>query len=162
MRGAFIAAVGLFAGLLFGVGLVIGGMTDPAKVRGFLDFMGEWDPTLAFVMGGAIAVHFLAYRMVRGRPTPVLARRFQIPTRRDVDAKLLAGAAAFGLGWGLGGYCPGPAVTSLSTGAPGVLAFVGAMLGAAWLTARAEDWVSRRRPGAAEPPTVDRRVLTPQ
>jgi uncharacterized membrane protein YedE/YeeE len=139
------AFVGLTAGLLFGVGLVIGGMTDPAKVRGFLDFSGRWDPTLAFVMAGAIAVHFTAYRLIRGRAAPALACSFQLPTRRGIDAKLLAGAALFGVGWGLGGYCPGPAITSLTTGGPALAVFVVAMLGASWLTGRAEAWLSLRK-----------------
>jgi uncharacterized protein len=145
VKRALVALVGLAAGLLFGVGLVLGGMTDPAKVRGFLDFGGQWDPMLAFVMAGAIAVHLPAYRLIRRRTAPVLAASFQLPTRKDIDAKLLLGAALFGLGWGLGGYCPGPAVTSLTTGAPSVLAFVTAMLGASWLTGRAESWASARK-----------------
>jgi uncharacterized protein len=142
---ALMAIVGLSSGLLFGAGLVVSGMTDPAKVQGFLDFTGSWDPTLAFVMAGAIAVHFTAYRLIRGRRAPVLGGNFQIPTRKDIDAKLLAGAALFGLGWGLGGYCPGPAVTALSTGAPSVVAFVAAMLGASWLAGRAETFMATRR-----------------
>jgi uncharacterized membrane protein YedE/YeeE len=124
-RGTAMASVGLAAGLLFG-----------DKVRGFLDFAGAWDPTLMFVMGGAVAVHFTAYRFIRGRATPVLAESYKIPTRRDVDSKLLAGAALFGLGWGLGGYCPGPAVTSIVSGSPSVVLFVVTMLAASWLTAR--------------------------
>lgn len=161
MKRAGMALVGLVAGLLFGAGLVVSGMTEPAKVRGFLDFGGSWDPTLAFVMGGAIAVHFTAYRLIRGRRAPVLGESFQIPTRKDIDAKLLAGAALFGLGWGLGGYCPGPAVTSLTTGAPAVLAFVAAMLGASWLTARAEAWAATRKAAPTAEPTSGNRVLSP-
>lgn len=149
MKRALVAIVGLAAGTLFGAGLVLSGMTDPAKVRGFLDFGGHWDPTLAFVMGGAIAVHLAAYRLIRGRRAPVLGTSFQIPTRKDIDAKLLGGAALFGLGWGLGGYCPGPAVTSLTTGAPSVVAFVAAMLGASWLVGRAEGVIATRKANAA-------------
>jgi uncharacterized membrane protein YedE/YeeE len=134
--------VGLLAGVLFGAGLVIGGMTEPAKVRGFLDFFGAWDPTLMFVMGGAVSVHWLAYRWVRGRKAPLIASAFQIPSRKDIDLKLLAGAALFGFGWGLGGYCPGPAVASLPSGGLSVLAFVAAMLAASWLTGRAEAALS--------------------
>lgn len=130
--------VGLLAGALFGAGLVIGGMTDPIKVRGFLDFFGAWDPTLMFVMGGAVSVHWLAYRWVRGRKAPVLTTAFQIPSRKDIDLKLVVGAALFGVGWGLAGYCPGPAIVSLPSGGPSVVAFVVAMLAASWLTARAE------------------------
>jgi uncharacterized protein len=146
MNRAPIAFVGLAAGLIFGVGLVVSGMTDPAKVRGFLDFTGSWDPTLAFVMAGAIAVHLPAYRLIRGRPAPVLAASFHLPTRQDIDAKLLVGAALFGVGWGLGGYCPGPAVASLALGGPAVTTFVAALLGASWLTGRAEAWLAARRP----------------
>ncbi len=151
--------VGLVSGMLFGAGLVVSGMTIPAKVRGFLDFAGAWDPTLVFVMGGAIAVHFVAYRLIRGRSSPVLADGFQIPTRRDIDAKLLAGAAVFGLGWGLAGYCPGPAVTSLTTGAPSVAVFVAAMLASSWLTARAESWLAERKAHARN---ESERALSPE
>lgn len=128
----------LVAGVLFGVGLVVSGMTLPSKVAGFLDFTGAWDPTLVFVMGGAIAVHAVVYRVVRGRASPLLAERFQLPTRKDVDARLVLGAAIFGLGWGLGGLCPGPAVTSLVSGRFEVAAFVLAMLGAMWAVGRLE------------------------
>lgn len=160
-RSVLRAFVGLVAGLLFGAGLVVGGMTEPEKVRGFLDFTGAWDPTLAFVMGGAILAHFPAYRWVRGRSAPLLATAFQIPTRRDIDGKLLTGAALFGLGWGLGGYCPGPAIASLTTGTPSVIAFVIAMLAGSWLTARAEGWLSARKaPAGDEPALRAARALT--
>jgi uncharacterized membrane protein YedE/YeeE len=161
-RSLSMAGVGLVSGLLFGAGLVMSGMTLPAKVRGFLDFSGGWDPTLAFVMGGAIAVHFTAYRLIRGRAAPVLAPSFQIPTRRDIDGKLLVGAALFGLGWGLGGYCPGPAMVSLTSGAPSVLVFVAAMLGASWLASRAESWLgSARKSSVAAPDREPERALMP-
>lgn len=130
----------LVSGVLFGVGLAVSGMTLPSKVAGFLDFTGSWDPTLMFVMGGAIGVHALVYWLARKRPSPILADRFQLPTRRDIDARLVLGAAIFGVGWGLGGYCPGPAVTSLVTGHLEVVAFVAAMLGAMW----AVGWVEAR------------------
>lgn len=139
MKGAgWTAVVALVAGTLFGAGLVVGGMTMPSKVRGFLDFTGSWDPTLVFVMGGAVVVHFLAYRLVRGRAHPVLAQRFQVPTRKDLDLRLIVGAAVFGVGWALGGFCPGPAVTSASSGSAAVLVFLAAMLGASFLTGRLE------------------------
>lgn len=121
--------VALAAGMLFGVGLVVGGMTLPTKVVGFLDFTGSWDPTLMFVMGGAVMVHAAVYRLVLKRRSPFFADAFQLPTRKDLDARLIAGAAIFGLGWGLGGYCPGPAVTSLVSGRLEVVAFVIAMVG---------------------------------
>lgn len=136
-------ALALGTGLLFGVGLLVSGMTQPAKVVGFLDVLGEWDPSLAFVMAGAIAVHFLAYRLVPRLGKPVWAERWGVPTRRDVDRRLLAGAALFRAGWGLGGYCPGPALTAVFSGASTTLLFTGAMLAgmwghAVWEAARAE------------------------
>lgn len=122
----------LAAGLVFGVGLLVSGMTQPAKVVNFLDVAGDWDPSLAFVMGGAIAVHFLAYRVVPRLQKPVWAERWSLPTRKDIDARLLVGAALFGAGWGLGGYCPGPALTSAIAGASSTLIFTGSMLAGMW------------------------------
>ena len=126
------------SGALFGVGLLVSGMTQPAKVIGFLDVFGAWDPSLAFVMLGAIAVHFVAYRLIRRRASPLLAEKWVLPTRRDIDFKLVAGAAVFGLGWGLAGYCPGPAVVSLASGAPGVVVFTAAMLAGMLAASRLE------------------------
>ena len=104
------------AGLLFGVGLLVSGMTQPSKVLGFLDVTGDWDPSLAFVMVGAIAVHApFARRALRPRARPVLAEAFDLPRRQGVDGPLLAGAAIFGVGWGVSGYCPGPALVSLAS-----------------------------------------------
>jgi uncharacterized membrane protein YedE/YeeE len=120
------------AGLLFAVGLVVGGMTQPAKIVGFLDFAGDWDPSLAFVMVGAIGVHGVAYRLVTKRATPLFAPKFLVPTRRDIDVSLVAGAALFGVGWGLGGFCPGPAITSLGAGAANAVLFVAALLAGHW------------------------------
>jgi hypothetical protein len=126
----------LAIGVLFGLGLAISGMTNPAKVVGFLDVAGSWDATLAFVMGGGLAVNFVAYRLTRKRARPLFAGQFQVPTRRDIDLPLVGGAVLFGTGWGLGGFCPGPALASLGVGAwqgsgpfePGVLVFVASML----------------------------------
>lgn len=126
---------GLIAGLLFGSGLAISGMINPAKVLGFLDIAGNWDPALAFVMVGAVSVAAIGYRLVLRRDRPLFERAFAVPTRRDVDAPLLVGAAVFGLGWGLAGYCPGPALASLGFGNPETFAFVVAMI-AGMLTAR--------------------------
>lgn len=128
--------LGLLAGLLFGVGLVMSGMSDPAKVLNFLDVLGTWDPSLAFVMGGASLTAFIGFRLVRRRSRPLALGDFQLPTRRDIDAPLLGGAALFGLGWGIGGFCPGPAWTALTLGAPGTLAFLPAMLLGIWGTIR--------------------------
>lgn len=130
--------VAFAGGALFAVGLAVGGMTQPAKVIGFLDVTGDWDPSLIFVMAGAIAVHAIVYRLVRRRSAPFLAERFAVPTRRDLDPRLIGGAALFGVGWGLGGYCPGPGVTALVSGSAPALVFVASMLGAMWLTGRVE------------------------
>lgn len=102
------------AGLIFGLGLAISGMTDPARVLGFLDVAGDWDPTLMFVLGGAVVTNSVGYRLAMRRPNPLFASAFQLPTRRDLDGRLLGGAALFGVGWGLSGYCPGPAFASVS------------------------------------------------
>jgi len=112
------------AGALFAVGLAVSGMTRPAKVAGFLDLAGDWDASLAFVMMGAIAVHFVAYRLVLRRPAPLFDESFHLPTRRDIDLRLVLGAAVFGVGWGLGGYCPGPGLVSAAAGALGAVVFV--------------------------------------
>ena len=129
--------IGLIAGLIFGLGLVISGMANPAKVQNFLDIAGTWDPSLAFVMGGAILVTLPGYALLRRRTAPLFAPNFQWPTRNDIDGRLLAGAALFGLGWGLAGFCPGPALTAIAFLAPGTLVFVPAMLAGMWLARRA-------------------------
>lgn len=116
------------AGCFFGVGLVISGMTQPSKVIGFLDFFGDWDPSLAFVMLGAIGVHFFTYRYIAKRSAPLFAQEFLVPQRRDLNSKLLVGSGLFGVGWALAGYCPGPAVTSVVTLEPRTLVFVGTMV----------------------------------
>jgi uncharacterized protein len=115
------------SGLLFGVGLTISGMVNPMKVLNFLDVFGPWDPTLMFVMGGALLVTFLGYRMVMTRPAPLHAKTFSFPTTEIIDARLLGGAALFGLGWGLSGFCPGPAIASVVFGRTESLTFVAAM-----------------------------------
>ena len=119
----------LIAGLIFGIGLIISGMANPLKVQNFLDIFGTWDPSLAFVMGGAIAVTLPGYFLLRTkRQRPLFAEKFQWPTRTDIDTKLVTGAAVFGVGWGIGGFCPGPALTALSTGLMSTVIFVLAML----------------------------------
>jgi uncharacterized membrane protein YedE/YeeE len=146
----------LAAGLLFGGGLAVSGMTRPQKVLGFLDVFGHWDPSLMLVMLGAIGVHLFAYRLIRGRSAPLFAAKFAVPSRRDLDAKLLIGAAVFGAGWGLGGYCPGPGIVSLPGGGMGALVFVGAMLAGMLGTGRLEGMLTRdkqqRVPSAASAP----------
>ena len=118
----------IVSGALFGVGLAISGMTQPAKVVGFLDVFGAWDPSLAMVMLGAIAAYMPLYRLSIGRPAPLFAAGFALPTRRDIDVRLVAGAAVFGIGWGLGGYCPGPGVAALGSGSVHAVVFVLSML----------------------------------
>lgn len=118
----------LLTGLVFGVGLILSGMTDPSKVIGFLDLAGNWDPSLAFVMGGAILVGVIAYRFARGRKTSFLGDAMRLPTADQIDRRLVLGGLAFGAGWGLAGYCPGPALVSVVQGGTKPLIFVAAML----------------------------------
>jgi uncharacterized protein len=125
--------VSFLSGIVFALGLGISGMTRPIKVIGFLDFAGNWDASLAFVMIGAIAVYFAAYRVVWKRSAPLLAGKFSVPERKDIDLNLIVGAAIFGAGWGLGGFCPGPAITSLASGATPVAVFVIAMAAGIYL-----------------------------
>jgi uncharacterized membrane protein YedE/YeeE len=116
------------SGLVFALGLGISGMTRPIKVIGFLDFFCAWDLSPAFVMISAIGVYFVAYRWVPNMPQPLFAPNFALPKSTDLDPRLIGGAVLFGVGWGLGGFCPGPALTSLAAGAPPVLVFVAAMM----------------------------------
>lgn len=133
-------ALQLLSGLLFGLGLVVSGMADPAKVQNFLDLAGLWDPSLAFVMAGAVAVTMAGYRLVLSRAAPLYAPAFDLPAATAIDLRVVLGPAIFGIGWGLAGFCPGPALTSLALAAPGTLIFVPAMLAgmaiARWLTMR--------------------------
>lgn len=121
-------AIALLAGFAFGAGLALADMTNPAKVQNFLDFFGSWDPSLAFVMGAGLALAAVGFAAARRRSAPLLADRFELPTRRDLDSELLGGAALFGVGWGLAGLCPGPALAALTLGVPAVYSFVLAML----------------------------------
>src|SRR5262249_29712878 len=124
-------------GLVFGLGLLLSGMSDPAKVLNFLDLggiaAGNWDPSLAFVMAGAVAVTFIGYRVVLARPRPLFDVSFHLPSQRDLDLRILAGPAIFGIGWGLGGFCPGPALTALGFGTRSAFIFVAAMFAGMWL-----------------------------
>lgn len=135
-----VTLAGFLAGLLFGVGLLVSGMANPAKVLNFLDVFGEWDPSLALVMGGAVAVTIVGFPMVRKRKEPFLLPSFSLPDRKDIDQPLIIGALLFGVGWGLGGYCPGPAWTSLSSFHSSSLVFIASMLLGMWL---ALWWKSR-------------------
>jgi len=124
-------------GLVFGLGLLLSGMSDPAKVLNFLDLAGisagTWDPSLAFVMAGAIGVGFAGFRYVLKRPQPFFADRFHLPGRRDLDLRIVTGPAIFGIGWGLAGFCPGPALTALGFGSRASLVFVAAMFAGMWI-----------------------------
>jgi len=136
------------SGLIFALGLGLSGMTDPANVLGFLDIAGGWDFRLAFVMGGAIAVHAALRPLIHKRERPLFAAKFPAFSASGVDRKLLVGAGLFGVGWGLGGYCPGPALTSLATGATQLLVFVPAMFAGMYL---AQVLQARRSASAGTP-----------
>lgn len=118
----------LLSGLVFGLGLILSGMGNPAKVQNFLDFFGQWDPSLSLVMGGAIAVALIAFTWAKRRKTALMGDAMQLPISTAIDRKLLIGAALFGTGWGLAGFCPGPALMNLATLTPQVWLFVAAML----------------------------------
>ena len=135
----------LLAGLVFGLGLIVSGMADPAKVLGFLDLGGSWDPSLAFVMAGAIAVAAVAFAVARKRTLSFLGATMKLPTSRDIDRRLVIGSVLFGIGWGVAGFCPGPGLVSLGMGEVKALVFVVAML----LGMGAFELLERRRPSAS-------------
>ena len=122
------ALTSIVSGTLFGAGLALGGMTDPARVRGFLDIFGDWDPTLAFVMGGAVIVMAIAWQFVPRLAKPVFAGEFHLPTKSDLTPRLVGGAALFGIGWGIAGLCPGPGIAALVIEPAAAAIFVVAML----------------------------------
>jgi uncharacterized membrane protein YedE/YeeE len=121
-------AIAFGAGIVFAIGLGLGGMTQPARIIGLLDVAGRWDPSLVFVLAGAVGTSMLTYRWILRQRHPVLAVRFQIPPVRQIDGRLLLGSGVFGVGWGIGGFCPGPAVTALVSGHPVAIVFVLSML----------------------------------
>jgi len=141
--GALRTLAALGCGLVFDLGLAVSRMMNPAKVIGFLDVAGDWAPTLVFVMGGALLVTIPAFRVILTRRRPVLANSFSLPTINYLDAPVIWGSALFGVGWGLVGFCPGPAVAAIGTGLPAVLGFVAAMIAGMALHA----WISGERPG---------------
>lgn len=143
MNRQFILA--LLAGAMFGAGLAVSGMADPQRVRGFLDLFGSWDPTLAFVMAGALIPMAVAWRFQKRMVAPLMAPTFSLPTRRDIDAPLIGGAALFGVGWGVAGLCPGPAVADLAIAPGPAIIFTVAMLGGMGLH-RLLDQVGRSSP----------------
>lgn len=141
-------------GLTFGLGLLLSGMSDPAKVLNFLDFAGigsgNWDPSLAFVMAGAISVNVIGYRLVLRQSRPLLGETFHLPTQQGLDLRILSGPAIFGLGWGLAGFCPGPALTALGFGSSAAVIFVAAMAVGMLLARRLANRPSIARMGAPE------------
>ncbi|MFT6556594.1 DUF6691 family protein [Sneathiella sp.] len=120
--------IATISGVLFGMGLAISGMLSPGKVIGFLDITGNWDPSLAFVMGGAVLVTVVSFKLLLKRPIPFFGDKFHLPSKKDIDARLLVGAGLFGAGWGIGGLCPGPAVSSLAYADPKIAVFVVSMV----------------------------------
>jgi uncharacterized membrane protein YedE/YeeE len=138
------ALTSFLCGLIFGFGLLISGMTQPAKVLGFLDIFGRWDPTLAFVMAGALAVSSVGYSLARRQGRPVIAAQQVWPNQTDIDRPLIVGSVLFGIGWGLAGLCPGPALENLASLSPRVIVFVVAMIAGISV----HDWWQRRVPSA--------------
>jgi uncharacterized membrane protein YedE/YeeE len=116
------------SGIIFAIGLGVSGMTDANKVIGFLNVAGSWDPALAFVMVGAIGAHLATFKLVTGRPSPLFATKFHLPTNQEINTKLAIGSSLFGIGWGLGGFCPGPGIVSVTSGAPMALSFTGSLI----------------------------------
>jgi uncharacterized membrane protein YedE/YeeE len=137
--------VAFICGLLFAAGLGISGMTKPERVQGFLDVFGNWDPSLVFTMGGAVIMYALLYQLSRTLTKPMFAETFSVPTRRDLDIRLLSGSAMFGFGWGLSGYCPAPALVAAGGGVAPVFVFVGSMLAGMWLLSVADKLIFARR-----------------
>ena len=133
------------AGLVFGVGLIVSGMTNPAKVIGFLDIAGAWDPSLALVMAGAVVVGFFAFALARQRTRTFLGGALELPQARDIDARLVGGAIVFGVGWGLAGFCPGPALVAFGGGQDKAAVFVLAMLAGMVLFTLAERYTAAAR-----------------
>lgn len=140
-------AIEFIVGLLFGWGLLVSGMTDPGKVQGFLDLAGAWDPSLAFVMGGAVLVGLFAFGIARKRTTTFLGGALKLPTATQIDKRLVIGGMLFGIGWGLAGFCPGPGLVSLASGEMKALVFVAAMV-TGMLGFEITDRLARRVPAA--------------
>ncbi|WP_281976593.1 YeeE/YedE family protein [Pseudorhizobium flavum] len=140
-RNVYQFAAALASGIVFGFGLSLSGMLNPARVQGFLNVFGTWDPSLAFVLGGAVIVAFVGVQAMKRMRRPALGDRFHLPVNNRIDAPLLIGSALFGLGWGIGGFCPGPAVASLSIGLPQTALFVVAMM--AGMTLHDRVWRNR-------------------
>jgi hypothetical protein len=144
-------AVAFAAGLIFGLGLIIAGMTNPAKIQGFLDVTGKWDPSLAFVMAGAIAVGVVAFALARRRTLSALGLPMRLPSTQVIDARLVGGSFLFGVGWGLAGFCPGPAIVALGAGYAKAAVFVAAMLVGMGVFELIEHFRARGRTATADP-----------
>jgi uncharacterized protein len=140
------ALIALLSGLVFGLGLIVSGMTDPAKIKGFLDLFGAWDPSLALVMAGAIAIGVFAFARARRQRVAWSGALIALPTSRVVDSRLVVGGLIFGTGWGIAGYCPGPAIVAAAAGSGAALAFVAAML----VGMASHDWLAGRPPPAPD------------
>lgn len=151
---------GLFVGLLLGAGLALSGMIDPARVLGFLDVAGAWDPTIGLALAAALIPSALSYALVRTMKHPVLAHEFRIPKNRAIESRLLAGSAIFGIGWGLVGLCPGPAIAGLVLGKWQTWLFVAAMIAGMWLQRVYADRRDRRSVRSAGSPKHDRHEAT--
>jgi len=136
-------SVSFIVGLLFAAGLAVSGMTQPQKIIDFLSFT-NWDPSLLFVMLGALGTHLISYPLIRRRASPLLEQKWHIPTRQDITPKLFIGSALFGIGWGLGGFCPGPAFTSLVAGNTRSVLFVATMIFGMWLFKKTEPYLKLR------------------
>ena len=130
-------------GLVFGLGIMISGMANPAKVLNFFDVAGTWDPSLILVMGGALVTAFIGYRVVFKRPAPMMEAKFHVPTRKDIDLRLVGGSALFGVGWGIAGFCPGGALPALGTGRAEVLIFAAALVAGIWIAKELDGVLSR-------------------
>ena len=135
-------------GLIFGVGIAISGMINPAKVLNFFDVAGTWDPSLIFVMGGALITTFIGYRVVLRRPAPLVEEQFQLPAGTKIDARLIGGSAVFGLGWGIAGFCPGAALPALGSGKGEVFAFVAALMAGIWVARLIQTRQTQKRVSA--------------
>jgi uncharacterized protein len=131
-------------GLIFGTGIALSGMMNPAKVLNFFDVAGSWDPSLAFVMAGALAVAIPGYRLVLARPAPTFEPGFQLPDTKAIDRRLVLGSATFGIGWGIAGFCPGGALPALGTARPEVFLFVAALIAGLLVARTAQDWTRAR------------------
>lgn len=137
-------------GLIFGIGISISGMANPAKVLNFFDIAGSWDPSLIFVMGGALMTTFIGYRVVFGRTAPLFDADFKLPTSSTLDAKLIGGSAVFGIGWGIAGFCPGGALPALGTGKLEVFLFTGALIAGVLLAKYLQNNAAKRAPNSLQ------------